>query len=69
MEVVVWAHLPVVSDGHFLIIFLVSADFEVLQDADADAGGWGALGPRALYCHHNAQDTCTDAVLLWGAVG
>lgn len=47
--------------------FLISADFEVLNDANA--GGWGALGPGTLYCHHNSQDTRFDALLLWGAVG
>lgn len=60
-----WAKFPT-PKGHFSNCFLISADFEVLHDADA--GGWGAVGPRPLYCHHNAQDTRTDAVLLWRAV-
>lgn len=48
----------------FLIICpLTPADFEVLNDANASR--WGALGPRALYCHHNAQDACTDVIFFW----
>lgn len=41
---------------------LTPADLEVLDDANA--GGWGALGPRALHCYHHSQDTCPDAVFL-----
>lgn len=48
-----------------LLLCLVPADPEELQDADA--GGWGALGTGALHCHHHSQDSCSDAVPLRGA--
>lgn len=50
-------------DSFLIICSLMPADFEVLDDANA--GRWGAMGPRALYCHHNSQDACTDVIFLW----
>lgn len=46
---------------------IILADLEVLDDANA--GRWGAVGPGALHCHHNPQDTRTDVVFLWRTNG
>lgn len=53
----------------FFLIFcsLTPVDFEELHDANA--GGWGAVGPGALHRHHYSQDTRTDVVFLWRADG
>lgn len=50
-----------------IVLCLVPADPEELQDADA--GGRGALGAGALHCHHHSQDARADVVPLGGADG